>query len=430
MPVTKMRFKPMLCITLANILSFFLLFFYYDMEKTDVLYAGLILSVVNIIIYIVLYYFEFGDLYLFLTVSMLASIGLIMLYRLDPETGDRQLLWFLIGVVFYFIAMIAFGRIKVWDRMVVFYMVMCFVLFAVTAVFGSVRNGSKNWIFIRNISIQPSELIKICYCLAISCFFSKLPETKDKSEDERKRFLGIPVDEIILCAFVYACMGTLAVVQREWGTALLLFMIYFTMCFVYRSSLRLKLINIFGIIFVVFVGYFFLADHIGVRFAVWSDPWADPNGSGYQIVQSLIAIASGGYFGSGLGLGTPEYIPFSESDFIFAAICEEMGIFIGIAVILLYFLLSYRGLKSAIKCESAFLKAVSMSLVICFGYQTFIIVGGVIKLIPLTGITLPFVSYGGSSMISCFIMLGLLNSVSLAPKKKKKKRKRRAKTSN
>lgn len=415
-----MRFRPMLCITLVNIISFLMLFLYYEGKQIDVLYAGMVLSIVNIVVYFVLYYFEFGDIYMFLTVSMLASTGLIMLYRLDPETGDRQLLWFLIGIVFYVISLLAFGKIKIWDKLALFYMIMCFVLFAVTAVFGTVRNGSKNWIFIGDFSIQPSELIKIFYCLAISCFFSRLPSEKDKKKDKRKRYLGIPLDELILCGFVFACMGTLAVVQREWGTALLLYLIYLTMCFIYRTNTLLKLANIGGILFVVLVGGIFLADHIGVRFAVWKDPWADPRGTGYQIVQSLIAITSGGYFGTGIGLGSPEYIPFSESDFIFAAICEELGIFTGIAVILLYFLLSYRGVKTSIKSESPFLKAVSMSLVICFGYQTFIIVGGVIKLIPLTGITLPFVSYGGSSMISCFIMLGMLTAVSLVPKKKKK----------
>jgi len=151
---------------------------------------------------------------------------------------------------------------------------------------------------------------------------------------------------------------------------------------------------------------------------IWKNPWNDPLGKGYQIVQSLIAIVSGGYFGLGLGLGSPNLIPFANSDFIFAAICEEMGIFTGIAVILLYFLLTYRGVKTAMKCENEFLKAACMALVLCFGFQTFIIVGGVIKLIPLTGITLPFVSYGGSSMISSFIILGVITAFSFAEKKK------------
>ena len=265
------------------------------------------------------------------------------------------------------------------------------------------------------MSIQPSEIIKLFFCLAIACFYSKLPT--DAKKDKRKRIMGIPSDEIYLCVFVYICMGALCLVQREWGTALLLFLVYFSMCSIYKTNHLLKLINIGGIIFAALIGYFFLAGHIGVRVEIWKNPWQDPLGKGYQIVQSLIAIVSGGYFGLGLGLGSPHLIPFRESDFIFAAICEEMGIFTGIAVILLYFLLTYRGVKTAMKCENEFLKAACMALVLCFGYQTFIIVGGVIKLIPLTGITLPFVSYGGSSMISSFIILGVITAFSFAEKK-------------
>lgn len=215
-------------------------------------------------------------------------------------------------------------------------------------------------------------------------------------------------------------MGCLALFQKEWGTALLLFMIYFTMCFVYKSSNLLKLINICGIVLVGLVGFFLLADHIGVRVSAWQDPWKDASGGGYQIVQSLIAIASGGYFGTGLGNGMPNIVPFSQTDFIFSAICEEMGMFTGFAVILLYFLLTYRGIKITVKATNEYLKAVCLSLVISVGYQTFIIIGGCIKLIPLTGITLPFVSYGGSSMIVSFVMIGIITAVSFYGRKKKK----------
>ena len=195
------------------------------------------------------------------------------------------------------------------------------------------------------------------------------------------------------------------------------------MCFVYKTSNLLKLINIGGILFVGLVGFFFLADHIGVRVSVWQDPWQDPTGGGYQIIQSLISIASGGYFGTGLGNGMPTSVPFSQTDFIFAAICEEMGMFTGFAIILLYFLITYRGIKIALKSTNEYLKAACLSLVIAIGFQTFIIIGGVIKLIPLTGITLPFVSYGGSSMLASFIMLGIITSVSFPEKKTRKKTK-------
>ena len=164
-------------------------------------------------------------------------------------------------------------------------------------------------------------------------------------------------------------------------------------------TLRFLFANILMTAIVLVLGYF-ATSHISSRVNVWPDPWADPTGKGYQVTQSLIAIASGGVFGSGLGAGNPYLIPEVHSDFIFAAICEEMGMFMGIAIILLYFIFSYRVFKVALITKNSFDKALSLGLVTCFGFQTFIIVGGVIKFIPLTGITLPFVSSGGSSMPS------------------------------
>jgi len=414
--MTKIRFRPMFYITFFNILSFFMLFLFYEAKESSLIITGLILASVNILVYIILYYFDFGDIYLFLTVSMLVSIGLVMQYRMDISVANRQLLWFMIGIAAYLLTMILFGKLHFWNRLKFLYMALVFVLLALTAIYGKEINGSKNWIIIKGISIQPSEIIKLFFCLAIACFYSKLPG--DAKKDKRKRIMNIPTDEIALCVFVYLCMGALSLVQREWGTALLLFLVYFSMCNIYKTNRLLKLINIGTIVLAALLGYFLLASHIGVRVEIWKNPWNDPLGKGYQIVQSLIAIVSGGYFGLGLGLGSPNLIPFANSDFIFAAICEEMGIFTGIAVILLYFLLTYRGVKTAMKCENEFLKAACMALVLCFGFQTFIIVGGVIKLIPLTGITLPFVSYGGSSMISSFIILGVITAFSFAEKKK------------
>lgn len=430
--MTKMRFRPMLYITLVNIIGFLMLFIFSGAKDFTYMYSCLILCGINTVMYLILYHLEYGDLYLFLTVSMLVSIGLIMLSRIDlaiearspdgnSDFASKQIVWFMVGIATYFLTVFVFNRIKFWHKLKYVYMAMCFVMIVATLIFGREINGSKNWIVIGNMSIQPSELVKIFYCLCISCYFSALPSFGSKKKDNRRRFMHIPIDEIVLCVFVYACMGALALFQKEWGTALLLFLIYFAMCFIYKTSNLLKLINIGGILFVGIVGFFILADHIGVRVSAWQNPWQDASGGGYQIVQSLIAIASGGYFGVGLGNGMPQAVPFAETDFIFAAICEEMGMFTGFAIILLYFLLTYRGIKIAIKSDNEYLKAVCISLVTAIGFQTFIIIGGVIKLIPLTGITLPFVSYGGSSMLASFIMIGMITAVSFPSKKGKSK---------
>ncbi len=424
----------MLYITIINIISFFLLFLFSGAKDYSLLCIGLGLAAANIIVYLVLFYFEFGDIYLFLTASILVSIGLIMLYRLGLEPkysaysvddAHKQLMWFGMGIIAYLLTLVCFGKLHFWDKLLIPYISMCFLLLAATAVFGTEVGGSKNWIFIGSFSIQPSEIIKIFFCLAIACFFSKIPTNAKK--DKRKRLMGIPLDEIYLCGFVYLCMGALTLVQKEWGTALLLFLIYFSMCFIYRTNYILKFINIAGIASVGALGYLLFtsdfgrayAGHIAQRIDAWLDPWADASGIGYQATQSLMAITNGGYFGTGLGLGMPYVIPASHNDFIFAAICEEMGIFTGVAVVLLFFLLTYRGVKVSIKNENEFLKAACLALVLSLGYQTFIIVAGVIKLIPLTGITLPFVSAGGSSMLASFTMLGIITAFSFAEGKKK-----------
>ncbi len=432
--MTKIRFRPMLYITIINILSFFLLFLFSGAAEFSLLYIGLGLSLANIIVYVVLFNFDFGDIYLFLTSSMLVSIGLIVLYRLGLEEAYRpytlddahkQLLWFGLGIIAYMLTLICFGSLHFWHKLKYLYISMCFILLGATAIFGSEVSGSKNWIFIGNFSIQPSEIIKIFFCLAIACFFSKIPTNPKK--DKRKRLWGIPIDEIILCGFVYICMGALTLAQKEWGTALLLFLIYFSMCFIYKTNYVLKLANIGGILIVGLLGFLLFtsdfgkayAGHIAQRIDAWLNPWKDASGVGYQATQSLMAIMSGGYFGTGIGLGMPYVIPASHNDYIFASICEEMGIFTGIAVILLYFLLTYRGVKVAIKNENQYLKSACLALVLSLGYQTFIIVAGVVKLIPLTGITLPFVSSGGSSLLASYIMLGIITAFSTPTKQKK-----------
>lgn len=429
--MTKFKFKPMLYITLVNIVGFLMLFLFCEGDGIKYFTSCLVLCTINIIVYVMLYHLDFGDLYLFLTVSMLTSLGIIMLYSIDynafvrnisSSTGNyasTQLLWFIIGIVVYFVTMVFFGKIKIWDRLRYLYMLICVGLFLVTLVLGKEINGSRNWIVVGGISIQPSELVKIFYCLTLASYFSKIPPADSKLKDKRKRFMTIPLGEIVACVFTYFCMGCLVLFQNEWGTALLLFLIYFAMCFVYKTNNLLKLLNLAALVLAAIVGVL-LMDHIAGRIESWRDPWSDPTGTGYNAVQALIAIYHGGYFGAGVGCGSPTIIPERHTDYIFAAICEEMGMLTGIGVILLYFILTYRGIKIAIKTKDTFLKAACLALVISIGFQTFIIIGGVINLIPLTGITLPFVSYGGSSMIVSFIMLGIITAVSFPDKKKKK----------
>jgi len=411
--MSKIRLKPILYLLLLNLIGFTLLFLYKTPHDFNILYAGAIILTVNIGIYCMMYFLDMGDVYMFLMVSILISIGIIMLLRIDTEYGYNQVFWFCIGIIVFLVSYLVFRMFKYWDKLLVLYILISVALFAATLIFGETRGGSRNWISIGGRTVQPSEFIKISYLFALACFFTM---DKDKSKLLSGVVCGIPKKDIAMNLFVYVCLGFM-LLQKEWGTAIVFFLTFFVMMFLYNTSKRLMLINI-GFALTGAVGGYFLTDHIKSRVTTWIDPWADAGNKGFQITQSLFAITSGGYFGTGLGNGTPYFIPEVHSDFIFAAICEEMGIFTGIAIIMIYFIYSYRGFKIGLKAKNEFLKALTFGLVISFAFQTFIIVGGVIKLIPLTGITLPFVSYGGSSMVSCCIMTGILTAVSYLEKKR------------
>jgi cell division protein FtsW len=155
-----------------------------------------------------------------------------------------------------------------------------------------------------------------------------------------------------------------------------------------------------------------LFNHVRIRFDIWLNPWHDPDGRGYQIIQSLFALGSGGVFGTGLSQGRPNFIPAVHTDFVFAAIGEELGLAGTIAVLLLFMLLIYRGFRAALSAPHDFCALVAAGLSSLLALQTFVIIGGVTKFVPLTGVTLPFISYGGSSMLSNFLILGLLHNIS------------------
>lgn len=410
----RFKLKPPLFLFLIDLCGFgsFILMTDDLALQKDAAFSALIFFGAVMLIYFLMAAFKLGDVYLYLIAAFLVSIGLIMLFRIDfASYGRKQTAWFFIGIGLFLISYIFMRFIKVWDRLLVFYAAMTFVLFFITLIFGSSIKGAKNWIKIGSLTIQPSEIIKIFYVFTLACFISK--KTPDNHFFNTVRF-GFKTGDLLLSAYVYGCVGFFAILN-EWGTALLFFLTYFVAMFIYDKSLKLVLVNGIMSAFIGILGYFF-TDQISTRVHIWLNPWTDMQGKGYQIAQSLFAIVSGGFFGSGLGQGSPTSIPESHSDFIFSAICEEMGLFTGIAVIMCYFIFTYRGVKIALKTNNDFYKAVAILLTTVFGFQTFIIIGGVIKMIPLTGITLPFVSYGGSSIISSFIMLGIMAAISSSEK--------------
>ncbi len=396
--------KPLLLLCLLNVLGFMLLSFGEEslIDGLKTLTTGILFVTLMIIGLCLIKLLDMGDYFLFMPVTALLSVGLLMLTRIDSALGDRQMVWFLISLFIYFVSYFLYSLIKGKEKLFFLYALLSIGLFIATLVFGTTLNGAKNWIYIKNQGFQPSEFIRILFVLALAALLEKRSGGKIMQTEMRK--------SLAIMVYAYINIGFL-VIQREWGIAVLFFLIYISLFFVFGKRQSLILLNGLIASLGLYLGYKFLY-HIKVRVSIWLDPFSDPSGKGYQIVQSLIAMASGGFTGKGLGNGSPEYVPFVESDFIFSAICEEFGILGGISVILLYFILVYRAFKIALSVRNSFDKKVAVGLSSMIAFQTFIILGGVIKFIPLTGITLPFISYGGSSMVTSFMALGILQAIS------------------
>ena len=331
-----------------------------------------------------------GDNYIFLLATMLMSIGIIMIYRINPEAGVRQLMWLSLGILFFYISYFLVRYIKGLENLTYLYIGVAYFLFIITFALGERTYGAINWISIAGMSFQPAEMTKLVLIFILACYYSQY-----------EKFKEIKYASYILMAIVYSFIGLLFL-QRDLGMAAIFYGIFLVLQFIYEEDRKL----------IGAVIAYFAFSHVRVRVETWIDPWRYIDDKGYQITQSLFAIAEGGFFGKGLGLGHPQFIPLAYNDFIFAAICEELGVFTGIGIIMLFLILVYRGFKIAIGQSNTFYRILALGISTLFGFQSFIILGGVLKVIPLTGITLPFVAYGGTSILSSFIALGVLQAAS------------------
>ena len=387
--------KPMIMVGLINVIGFVVLLFLNNMDYTVLAYGAAVLLALEIA-YFILYRMSMEDQYIFLIVAMLFSVGEIMLFRLDESFGKRQIIWFAISLVCFFAAYFLIIKTNVWEKIGYLYFGAAILLFVVTMLFGKTISGARNWIVIGEFSVQTSEIIKLLVVFMLADRYT---------HPERYRIFGLS-EGVVISALVYTVLGCM-VIQREWGTAVVIFLMHISMMYIFNEKKWLMLVNAGLAIVGGGLGALFLP-HIKTRIEVWLNPWTDMAGKGYQITQSLFAIGAGGFFGTGIGMGSPEYIPQVHSDFIFFFFFEEFGILGGVAVIMLYFILVYRGLRISMNIKDVFYKTLSTGISILIGFQSFIILGGVTKFIPLTGITMPFISYGGSSLLISFIAIGLL----------------------
>ncbi len=338
-------------------------------------------------------------------VFFLISISIVMLYRLNPYLAFKQIIWVIIGLIISILIPLIFKILPRLDFFKYIYLFLGLSLLFGTLLFGQENGGAKNWISIKGITFQPSELVKILFIFYLSSCFSK--------KNLKIRHLFFPT--IMSLIFVF-CL----IFQKDLGSALIFFMTYLVLIYISTSN---RFIVFLGIILTAigsFISYNMFS-HVKIRFDIWLNPWEDITNKGWQIAQSLFAIGTFGLFGSGLNLGIPKMMPVVEKDLIFSAICEEFGVLFGIGVMLILIMIFFRGVKISLKSNNRFLSLVSSGLTSLLCFQSFLIIGGVIKFIPLTGVTLPFVSYGGSSMLINFTIVGILQWISIVNNKYKEK---------
>lgn len=341
------------------------------------------------------------DLHLLVIIYVLLSIGIIIQARINAEYALTQMVWITIGMIVMLFTIFLMRYYEFFERMIWPIMIISIALLLMVALFGKETAGAKNWIGTEKIKFQPSEFVKISLVFVLAVWLSR----------ENNLVALWP-----LWAFVGACLGAL-VLSRDLGGAAIYVAATLITFYVATGNLLATGAGI-GIGIGGSVLAYNMFSHVRVRVAIWKNPWAKYGevGGGYQIAQGLMAIASGGLFGMGLMQGMPRSIPAYRTDYVFAVICEEMGILVGICIIALFLLLVLRGISSAKRSKDRFHALLNIGCVTIFAIQSFLIIGGVVKFIPLTGVTLPFVSYGGSSMISSFILLGVMEHVAIQEK--------------
>lgn len=337
------------------------------------------------------------DEVLLLLVLFLCSVSVVTLQDIarSPQTPREQAVFMLVGIVVMFFSAWFIRRLRRWERWFWPLMGLSAAGLALPIVHGVSKYGAYNWISIFGVSAQPSEFVKFALVLVLAIGLSR-----------RDRALW----RWAALAFSAAMCGML-LVQRDLGALLIYFFTTLMMYFIASSNLLVTLGGLAAGAGGAVVAYNAF-DYVKKRVAVFQNPWSDPRDAGYQIVQALVAIGSGGMFGMGLGLGMPRNIPLYHSDFVFAAICEEFGYLFALCLLMVYVLIAARGIRVAMNARAGFHALAAAGVSALLGVQTLIIVGGNIKLIPLTGVTLPFVAAGGSSLISCFACAGLLLGIS------------------
>ena len=351
--------------------------------------------------------------------ALLNGLGYVFIARLAGERSvpsdlpGLQATWAALGVAAYVGTLLVIRRVRVLDqyRYTVGLVGLLLLFLPLVPGIGRTINGARIWVSVGPVNLQPGEFAK----LALAIFFASY--MVDKREllrvaTYRVGPLWLPEPKHFLP--IMAAWGVSVVVmvsERDLGSSLLFFALFVVLLWIATERIAYLIVGL-GLFSVGAYLAWRSFDHVQQRVDIWLDPWADPLGDGFQIVEAQYALAEGGLSGTGIGLGDPARIPVVENDFIFAAIGEELGLLGGTALIVSYLLLVGSGLRVAVRARDPFAKLLAVGLTTIVGMQAFIIIGGVIRVVPLTGITLPFVSYGGSSLLANYVLLALLVRIS------------------
>ena len=340
-------------------------------------------------------------------VFALSGVGITFVTRLKPEMAMGQVIYLFIGVALMVGTLALVKNLDVVKRYKYSLGALGILLLVLPMFVGTEIYGSKLWIRIGGFQFQPGEFAKVLIVLFLAGYLS---ENRELLSISNRSVLGFKVPRLRLLAPMFVVWGVCMLVvifERDLGSAVLFYTIFLIMLYVATGRVSYVIIGLILLAVGALGAYKFL-NHVQVRFQVWLDPFADAQNKGYQIVQSLYSLADGGLVGVGVGKGMASIIPVVESDFIFSSIGEEMGLLGGSAILLLFMLFAVRGLTTAARAKSDLAAFSAAGLTAAISFQAFLIVGGVTKLIPLTGVTLPFMSQGGSSLLASFVIVGLL----------------------
>lgn len=345
--------------------------------------------------------------------ALLNGVGYVVIAGLNQKLAAAQASWTAVGIVAFVATLYFVKRPRSLERYRYTFAVigLGLLLLPLLPGIGKTINGSRIWVGFAGMSFQPGEIAKVVLAIFFAAYLADQRELITTSV-WKVGPLRLP-DPKYLGPVIIAWAVTLIVMvyQKDLGSSLLFFTLFVVMIWV--ATGRTSFLVIGGGLFAAGSWFAWRSfGHVQDRVSIWLDPWKDPSGTGYQLIQGLFAMAFGGVSGTGLGLGGDVRIPASENDFIFAVIAEELGLLGGALVIMAFLLMVGSGLRIASRADHAFDKLLATGLTLLLGLQAFIIIAGVTRLLPLTGVTLPFVSYGGSSLVVNYVLLALLLRVS------------------